>query len=144
MNDIIIKSAHFIGKFEGLKLTAYQDVVGVWTIGYGTTKNVTQGMTITYNQAFDLLCEDTEIFYKTVKRLIHPELQENQYIALTSFTYNLGGGALQRSTLRAKINRLELCDAAFEFLKWNKAGGKIYKGLTKRRLAESTLFLQRQ
>lgn len=143
MNDIIEKSASFIGKFEGLRLTAYQDVVGVWTIGYGTTKNVTQGMTITYNQAFDLLCEDTEIFYKAVKRLIKPTLQENQYIALTSFTYNLGSGALQRSTLRAKVNRLEITDAAQEFLKWNKAGGKIYKGLTKRRLAESTLFLQR-
>jgi lysozyme len=74
-------------------------------------------------------------------RLIKVSLTENQYIALLSFVFNLGGGALQASTLRRKLNMEDYEGAAEEFKKWNKAGGRIVKGLTKRREAERIMFL---
>ena len=132
----------FVKSFEGFSATPYRDVVGVVTIGYGTTKGITmQTPAISEAEATRLLEEELEVFASKVDRLIKVELSENERNALTSFCYNLGGGALQRSTLRQKLNRDDRLGAANEFPKWCMAGGKKLKGLLRRRLAEREMFL---
>ena len=96
---------------------------------------------ISETEAEALLLRDLETSEGWVSRLIKTALTENQYSALTSFTFNLGAGALQRSTLRMKLNRGEFQNAADEFPKWRMAGGRILAGLVRRRAAERALFL---
>ena len=96
---------------------------------------------ITEAEAEALLIRDLESSEGWVRRLIKTALTENQYSALTSFTFNVGAGALQRSTLRMKLNRGEYQGAADEFPKWRIAGGRILAGLVRRRTAEKALFL---
>ncbi|WP_273465684.1 lysozyme [Pseudomonas sp.] len=91
-----------IKSFEGLRLQAYQDSVGVWTIGYGTTRGVKPGMTITKEQAERMLLNDVQRFEPEVQRLVTAPLNQNQWDALMSFTYNLGAANLESSTLRAR------------------------------------------
>ena len=87
------------------------------------------------------LVRDLEAAEGWVHRLIKTPLTENQFSALTSFTFNVGAGAFQRSTLRMKLNRGEYQNAADEFPKWRIAGGQIVSGLVRHRKAERTLFL---
>lgn len=133
-----------IKSFEGLKLTCYLDAVGVPTIGYGTTKNLTKAdvgrKTITEAEATRLLLEDVGIFEKAVDKLVKVKLTDNQRGALVSFTYNLGPGNFGSSTLLKKVNAGDFKGAALEFAKWDKAGGKVLAGLTRRRAAEAELF----
>lgn len=141
------QSLDLIKSFEGLRLEAYKDVVGVWTIGYGHTSmagppTVKAGMKITEQEATDLLISDLKKYEEMVKRNVKVDLNENQYGALVSFTYNLGEGNLRSSTLLKKINAKDFLGASNEFIKWNKAGGQVLKGLTRRRNAEKALFLQ--
>ena len=131
--------------FEGLELKAYKDSVGVWTIGYGHTTAagnpaVVSGLTITNQQAEDMLRSDLRKYQAMVDRNVKVPLNENQYGALVSFTYNLGEGNLKYSTLLKKVNAKDFKGAALEFAKWNKAGGAVLKGLTRRRAAEAALF----
>ena len=130
-----------IKSFEGLRLTAYQDAVGVWTIGYGTTRNVRRGMRISRDQAEAFLQEDLVRFEKAVSDAVKVPINDNQFSALVSFTYNVGSGALRSSTLLKKLNRGDINGAANEFPRWNKAGGRVLAGLTRRRNAERALFL---
>lgn len=130
-----------IKSFEGLRLEAYQDAVGVWTIGYGTTRNVTPGMKISQAKAEEFLQDDLERFEKAVNEAITVSINDNQFSALVAFTYNVGSGALRSSTLRKKLNQGDTLGAADEFLRWNKAGGRVLAGLTRRRRAERALFL---
>lgn len=130
-----------IKKFEGCKLKAYQDSVGVWTIGYGSTLGIKEGMRITQEQADDYLRQDLEDSESAVKRLIAVPLTQNEFDALVSFTFNLGAGNLSRSTLRNKLNGHDKAGAADEFPKWVNAGGKPLKGLVRRRNAERAMFL---
>lgn len=137
---------NLIKKFEGCRLTAYQDSVGVWTIGYGWTqpvdgKPVGKGMTITQQKADDLLKQGVIQYEAGVHGLVTVQLNQNQYDALVDFAYNLGVNALKGSTLLRKINTGDYAGAANEFTKWNKAGGKELVGLTRRREAEKSLFL---
>lgn len=125
---------------EGLKLTAYQDIVGVWTIGYGCTQGVHGGMVITQQEAEAMLMKELSTFEQGVARYVQVALNDNQFAALVSFSYNLGLGSLQKSTLLRLLNSGDYAGAANEFPKWNKAGGKPVQGLTTRRLAEQTLF----
>lgn len=141
MTSVLSRAADFIAPFEGCSLTAYKCPAGIWTVGFGHTRNVTPETSLTQEEALALLQEDLAISYKAVQRLIKYPLKENQIIALIDFTFNLGSGSLQRSSLRSKINRGDVGDAASEFLKWNRAGGVVLKGLTKRREAERRLFL---
>jgi lysozyme len=127
-------------QFEGCKLMAYQDSVGVWTIGYGHTGNVKAGDTITESQAEDFLKADLATAERNVNSQIMGELTQNQFDALVDFTFNLGGGALAGSTLRKMLNAGDYEGAAKEFLRWNKAGGRVLPGLTRRRQAEVDLF----
>ncbi|WP_430444785.1 MAG: lysozyme [Pseudomonas piscis] len=131
-----------IKSFEGLRLQAYQDAVGVWTIGYGTTRGVTSGMSISKEQAERMLLNDVQRFEPDVQRLITAPMNQNQWDALMSFTYNLGAGNLESSTLRRLLNAGDYAGAAEQFSRWDKAGGKVLAGLTRRRAAERELFLE--
>ena len=133
---------NLIKNFEGLRLNAYQDSVGVWTIGYGHTKTAKEGMKISEHQAEELLMKDLEEFEGGVLSLVKVPLTQNQFDALVSFSFNLGLGNLKRSTLLKELNKGEYTKAADEFLKWDKAGGKALQGLTRRRNAERLLFLK--
>ena len=130
-----------IKDFEGLRLNAYQDAVGVWTIGYGHTNTAYPGQRITNAQATDLLRQDVANFEDAVTRAVRVPINENQFAALVSFAYNVGSGALNSSTLLRKLNAGDTFGAANEFLRWNRAGGRVLAGLTRRREAERSLFL---
>ncbi|WP_019099941.1 lysozyme [Chromobacterium haemolyticum] len=131
-----------VKSFEGLKLIAYKCPAGVWTIGYGHTgPDVTPGQVITQAQADALLARDLERFEAGVARLVKVPMTQNQFDALVCFSYNLGLGALQGSTLLRLLNAGDYAGAAAQFPRWNKAGGKELPGLTRRRSAEHALFL---
>nr|WP_228035566.1 lysozyme [Oculatella sp. LEGE 06141] len=140
--QINTQGLELLKSFEGLRLTAYRDAVGVWTIGYGTTTGVRPGMRITQSQAEALLRQDLLRFETAVNNLVKVPLTDNQFSALVSFTYNVGERALGTSTLLRLLNQGNYRGAANEFLRWNKAGGRVLAGLTRRRNAERTLFLR--
>lgn len=126
--------------FEGCRLKAYKCPAGVWTIAWGRTKNVYPGMTITQEQADAFFLSDIAHYQDGVEAVIKVPITDNQYAALTSFCYNVGRGALARSTLVRKINAKDP-SAHLEFLKWTKANGRVLQGLVRRRKAEQALFL---
>lgn len=128
---------NLIKKYEGCRLTAYKCPAGRWTIGYGHTGGVKQGMTITQAQADNYLKQDLKRFETSVNTLIKVELNQNQFDALVSFTYNCGPGNLQ--TLIKNRTLTQIADA---LLLYNKGGVKVLAGLTKRRNDERTLFLK--
>ncbi len=129
-----------IKSFEGLRLSAYKCPADVWTIGYGTTAGVKPGQTITPERADELLREDVAKVEAQVLRTIKVPLKQGQFDALVSFTYNLGVGNLADSTLARLLNAGDYMGAAAQFDRWNKAGGKVLKGLVTRRAAERAMF----
>lgn len=131
---------HLTEQFEGLRLAAYKDSVGVPTIGYGHTRNVTMDMSCTQEQAEQWLQDDVQIAVNGVNQLVTVALTQNQFDALVDFAFNLGVGSLQHSTLLRLLNGGDYAGAAGEFEKWNKAGGNVLPGLVKRRQAERDLF----
>jgi lysozyme len=134
----------FIMEHEGLRLEPYRDVAGYWTIGIGHLVTKDRGAPrpppITRPAAMELLRIDLLKAARSVLQLVGVPLHESQYTALLSFVFNLGGGALQASTLLRRLNRADYAGAAAEFPRWNKAGGRVVLGLTKRRSAEQRLF----
>lgn len=138
-----------IKQFEGCRLTAYPDPGtggAPWTIGYGWThpvdgKPVRPGMTIDQDTADRLLKTGLLSYENDVLKLVRVKLTQGQFDALVSFAYNVGSRALSTSTLLKKLNAGDIKGAADEFLRWNKAGGKVLNGLTRRREAERALFL---
>ena len=128
--------------YEGFRNKAYLCPVGVWSIGYGTTRGVEPGDSVTRQEAEDMLMADIRRFEREVKTLIRVPINENQFSALVSFAYNLGADNLRKSTLRAFVNRGDYSGAATEFLRWVHAGGKEMPGLLARRKAERALFLK--
>lgn len=148
--SISSKGIDFIKSFEGFSLTSYDDGVGVWTIGWGSIKDlqgnpIRKGQTIDKNTATKLFKRDLQSFEEAVNRLVTVPLTQNQYDSLVSFSYNVGVGALSGSTLLKKLNVGDYVGAAESFLSWNKGriNGKLVeiKGLTRRRQAEKELFL---
>lgn len=136
------KGIALIKKWEGLRLKAYYCSANVLTIGWGSTgKHVTPDMVITEKEAEELLKKDLFRFEIGVKNLC-PRVNQNQFDALVSFAFNLGLGALQRSTLRMKVNRGEYDHVPAEFKKWVRGGGRILPGLVKRREEEAKLFIE--
>ena len=136
-----------IKQFEGLKLTAYQDSVGVWTIGYGTTSingvPVYPGQTITETQAEQYLKDHfTTSVYPIIKSRTKAPITQSMFDGLCCLTYNIGSGNYSKSTLLGELNSTKYLDAATAFLDWNKAGGQVLAGLTRRRSAEKNLFLK--
>lgn len=135
---------NLIKMYEGFKAFAYLCPAGVWTVGFGTTRingqPVNEHHKVTVTEANVLLESDLKQFEDSINALVKVDLTQNQFDALVSFVYNLGAENFKKSTLLKKINVGEFSEAAEEFLKWNKAKGKILPGLTRRREAEKSLF----
>lgn len=129
-----------IKRFEGLRLRAYDDGVGIPTIGYGHTKGVKLGMTITEEQAVQFLREDLHSAERDIDRLVTVHLCQHQFDALASLVFNIGGTAFRDSTLLRKLNAGDYAGAAAQFERWVHGGGKILPGLVRRRAAEKALF----
>lgn len=129
------KGLRLIKNFEGCRLTAYKCSAGIWTIGWGHTAGVKQGMTITQKQADDMLKTDLVVYENHVKSLKR-EFNQNEFDALVSFCYNCGIGSLK--TLCKNRTNAQIAEA---LLLYNKAGGRILEGLNRRRKAERELFL---
>jgi lysozyme len=133
-----------IKRFEGLRLKAYLCPASVWTIGYGSTgPHVREGMAISERDAEDLLRSDLRRFEQGVAKLA-PDCSQGQFDALVSFAFNLGLGALRKSTLLRKHKAGDHAGAAAEFRKWVMAGGVRLKGLVRRRAAERDLYLSQE
>jgi GH24 family phage-related lysozyme (muramidase) len=130
-----------VKSFEGLYLEAYLDPVGVWTIGWGITKGVRSGMKITVAQAEKMLEDELEKFEEAVADAVKVQLNDNQFSALVSFSYNVGVRSLSESTLLKLLNQGKFQEAADQFPRWDKAGGQSLLGLSRRRRAERALFL---
>lgn len=137
----------FIQKWEGLELDAYKDIVGVWTIGYGHTARSgnppipVSGMKISLEEAKAILDKDLTQYEKAVQDSVKVPLTQNQYDALVSLCYNIGPTGFKNSTVVRKLNDNDYSGASNAILMWNKAGGKVSKGLVNRRNAERELFL---
>ena len=136
-----------ICNFEDLRLKAYDDGVGVWTIGFGTTKypngiRVKKGDTCTLDQAKAYMQNDLKSFEQTVNNTVKVPLNQNQFDALVSLAYNIGSTAFKNSTLVRQLNEGNYKAAANQFNVWVNAGGKRMQGLVNRRAAERTLFLK--
>jgi GH24 family phage-related lysozyme (muramidase) len=136
------KGLELIKRFEGCRLQAYQDVAGVWTIGYGHTSGVLPGQTITQTQAEEMLKNDLMYYASCVQALIDNKtilfnVNQNMFDALTSFCYNLGKGNLLRLVKGRTVS-----EVAKAMLLYVNAGGKVVQGLVNRRNAERDLFLK--
>lgn len=134
-----------IKDFEGYRADAYKCSAGVWTIGYGTTvypngNKIQSEDRVTEAQAESYLRYDVDKFEKIIRRVVQVTLNQSQFDALVSWTYNLGEGNLQRSTLLKVLNEGKYHEVPAQILRWNRAGGKVLKGLTRRREAEAALF----
>jgi len=138
--DISAKGLDLIKKFEGLELESYLCPADVWTIGYGSTKGVKEGMSITEEEAEALLKKEAQEYCDYVKEYVSVTLTQNQFDALVSWTYNLGPRNLKNSTLLEVLNKEEYDKVPEQILRWTKAAGKELNGLVRRRQAEADLF----
>ncbi len=136
-----------IRNFESLRLNAYDDGVGVWTIGYGTTKypsgvRVKKGDICTLEQAKSYMQHDLKKFERTVNNAVNVTINQNQFDALVSLAYNIGPTAFEESTLVKRLNEKNYKAAADQFGLWVNARGKRLQGLVNRRKIEMELFLK--
>jgi GH24 family phage-related lysozyme (muramidase) len=140
------RTIELIKEFEGCELTAYQDIVGIWTIGYGTTAAAglgiepRAGMKITQAQAEELLERAVDDFGAQVAKLITVPVTKNEFGALVSLSYNIGVGAFSKSTVLRELNSGNKAAAGSALHMWNKAGGNVVNGLVRRRELEHRLF----
>jgi lysozyme len=135
-----------IKRYEGLRVAAYQDAAGVWTIGYGHTSmagapDVRRGMTISDTEAEAIFARDVAEFASAVAQVVKVELSPVQFSALVSFAYNVGIGGLKKSSVLAAINAGDFDAVPRRLNLWIKAGGRVLPGLVKRRAAEAVLFM---
>lgn len=131
---------HLTESFESCRLMAYLDSVGVPTIGWGHTNSVHMGMTCSQEQADQWLQEDIQSSVNAVNSMVKVQLTQQEFDALVDFTFNLGAGNLQHSTLLRLLNAGDYSSAAAEFDKWDRAGGKVMAGLLRRRESEEDMF----
>ncbi|EGU6732702.1 lysozyme [Salmonella enterica subsp. enterica] len=131
----------FIRAREGVKLAAYQDGGGVWTIGYGHTRGVKQGQVINHEQADEFLNNDLRQVESCISERVTVALNQNQFDALVSFVFNVGRQAFSDSTLLKKLNEGKYRAAADQFTRWVYDNDKFVQGLYNRRVAERDLFL---
>ena len=139
--DLIKSFEGYLDRLPDGSCRAYLCPAKVWTIGWGCTEGVSEGLTWTKDQAEQGLRTELIKHENNVKRLVTVELNQNEFDALTSFTYNVGAGALQKSTVLRCLNKNDRAGAARGFALWNKGGGKVLPGLVIRRQREATLFL---
>ena len=136
----LAKAAELIKEFEGLYLKSYLCPAGVPTIGWGHTEGVQLGQEITLDEAESFLFDDMLEADACIEDYCDAPLTENQRAALVSFIFNLGCGNFRSSTLLKLLNYEDPSAASSQFLRWNKAGGRVLPGLTRRREAEKKLF----
>lgn len=134
------KGIAVIKNYEGFRAQAYLDTGKVPTIGYGTTKGVKMGQTITMAEAELALKRDVSSAEATVTKSVTVKLNQDQFDALVSFVYNVGSGNFRSSTLLSLLNQGHYDLAAQQFVRWNRDNGRIIDGLTRRRKAEAALF----
>ena len=134
------KGIELIKHFEGCELEAYKCPAGVWTIGYGHIKGVSEGMSITQEQAEQMLLDELKEYENYINEIVTVNLSQNQFDALVSWVYNLGPANLKSSTLLKVLNSGDYAGVPDQIERWNKAGGKVLQGLIRTRLAESSLF----
>ena len=129
-------------QYEGLSLTAYRDSGGVWTIGYGSTRDVREGMRISQAEADQRFLADTEWAQAAVRTDVVVPITQPQFDALVSLAYNIGAGAFAKSTLVRLLNAGDYRGAAEQFLAWNKVRGEVVTGLAERRAKERAMFME--
>lgn len=129
-----------VKRWEGFRADAYEDVAGVWTIGYGHTTGVRKGMTIPEAEAALFLRRDLRVAEAAVRDAVTVPLTQAQFDALVSLVFNIGANAFRRSTLLRLLNRERYHDVPQQFLRWNRAGGRVVDGLANRRAAEAGLW----
>ena len=135
----------FIHREEGERLTAYADIIGVWTIGVGHTgtvdgKPIAKGMVISADKSRELLSADLSKFESAITRLVKVPLKQYEFDALVSLVFNIGETNFARSTLLKKLNANDFKGAAEQFLVWKNAGGRPVQGLLNRRKREKDMF----
>ena len=136
------EAADFVADFEGCHLEAYKCPAGVLTIGYGHTGGVREGQRITEEEALDLLVEDLRAHAERLAPKVKVQVADGQYIALLSLAFNVGVGAVAKSTLLRLLNAGDIEAAGDEFLKWTYAAGRELPDLVRRRREERKLFLE--
>mgnify|MGYP003638022248 CR=1 FL=1 len=129
-----------IKKFEGCETTAYQDSVGVWTIGFGHTKGVQEGQSCSMQDAETMLSEEMDEYEGYINSMVDVDLNQNEFDSLVAWVYNLGPTNLRESTLLKILNAGDKDGIPEQINRWNRAGGKILQGLVRRRQAESLMF----
>jgi lysozyme len=135
-------AADFIEQWEGFRETAYRCPAGVLTIGFGHTgSDVKKGQVVTYKEAYNMLLEDLKRYASGLAAWVNVKVTEGQYIALLSLAFNVGVGAVAKSTLLRLLNAGDIEAAGDEFLKWTYAAGRELPGLVRRRREERKLFL---
>ena len=144
MAKVSVDGLRLVQRFEGLRLSSYLDAVGVWTIGWGHTGQVDgqplmADMTITREKADALLYLDLKRFEDCVQTSVARNATQDQFDAMVSFAYNVGCGAFKKSTLLKMFNASD-DRAASQFARWNRGGGRVLKGLTRRRAVEAAMF----
>jgi len=128
-------------QFEGCRLTAYQDIKGIWTIGYGHTgPHVYSGLSITQLQAEQFILNDIAHAVNCVNALVKVPLTQGEFDALCDFAFNVGCGALAGSTLLKLLNQSDYVGAAAQFVTWDHASGQVVAALLRRRQAETSEF----
>ena len=133
-----------IKHFEGLVLKAYKCPAGVWTIGYGHTKDVQPGDEWSESHADHMLEVEMEEYEGYIHDSVTAPINQDQFDALVSWVYNLGGGNLNASTMLKVLNAGQYEEVPAQMMRWNKAGGKVLEGLTRRRQAEANLFMGKE
>ena len=130
----------FKKSLKGCELTAYQCSAGVWTIGYGHTKGIEEGMEISQEEAEQMLVDELHEYENYINKYVTAPLSQNQFDAMVSWVYNLGPANLKASTLLKVLNAEDYEGVPAQIKRWNKAGGEILDGLIRRREAEARLF----
>ena len=129
-----------IKKFEGCETSAYQDSVGVWTIGFGHTKGVEEGQTCSIEDAESMLADEMDEYEGYINNMVKVDLQQHEFDSLVAWVYNLGPTNLGESTMLKVLNGGQFDRVPDEMNRWTRAGGEILEGLVRRRQAESLMF----
>lgn len=138
--NISKKGIELIKRFEGCKLEAYKDIVGVWTIGFGFTKGVKAGDKMTMAECEHRLEDELREYEAAVLRACRVPPTQNQFDALVCFAWNVGTTGMAGSSVIKHHNNKDILNAMKAFALWNKAGGKVVQGLVNRRAAEAALY----
>ena len=138
----LASAVSFTGQLEGLRTAAYRDIIGVWTVCYGETRGVQPGDSYSPAECDAMLAREIVAFEAQLDRCLTAPVPVGMKVALVSWTYNVGAGAACRSTLVRKANAGDLAGACNELPRWNRAGGRVIRGLTNRRMSERAMCLR--